>query len=78
MDGKLEVAIRTSDSLSGMGCAKTVSKTGLFFFLGAGSLDSRDPLPTDALAASVVICPPAAAFIYAEATAIFPDGDVQC
>ena len=38
----------TSESLSGMGSAKTVSRTGLFFFLGAGSLDSRGPLPTDA------------------------------
>lgn len=38
----------TSESLSGMGSAKTVSRTGLFFFFGAGSLDSRAPLPTDA------------------------------
>ena len=63
--------VLTSESLSGMGCAKTVSKTGLFFFLGAGSLDSRGPLPTDVSATSVPANSPAAAFSYARATALF-------
>ncbi len=37
-----------------MDSAKTVSRTGLFFFLGAGSLDSRAPLPTEASPAALV------------------------